>query len=180
MRVTVCAKRARTAGCPQRFARCVAMWCDAQRRVVERCDAPKRVALPTVMSISPTRLINSAKTWRGREAASRQRCCRIVFIFVSDSMRPPSLPSLPTIMPRPASRPCASASPPDAQGSPKVLWTSSGTSLAIRRCRPFSKEGPPWIGMLLNMRPTVTLALPSWQALPSSSGCNYGCLHHDA
>jgi hypothetical protein len=45
-------------GCPQRLARCVAMWCDAQRRVVERCDAPKRAALPTVMSISPTRLID--------------------------------------------------------------------------------------------------------------------------
>jgi hypothetical protein len=43
-------------GCPQRLARCVAMWCDAQRRVVERCDAPRRAALPTVMSISPTRL----------------------------------------------------------------------------------------------------------------------------
>jgi hypothetical protein len=26
------------------------MWCDAQRRVVERCDAPRRAALPTVMS----------------------------------------------------------------------------------------------------------------------------------
>jgi transposase-like protein len=38
--------------------RCVAMWCDAQRRVVERCDAPTRAALPTVMSISPTRLID--------------------------------------------------------------------------------------------------------------------------
>ena len=61
------AKRARAAGCPQRFARCVAMWCDAQRRVVERCDAPRRVALPTVMSISPTHLIDYAKTWRGRE-----------------------------------------------------------------------------------------------------------------
>jgi hypothetical protein len=24
------------------------MWCDAQRRVVERCDAPRRAALPTV------------------------------------------------------------------------------------------------------------------------------------
>jgi hypothetical protein len=36
------------------------MWCDAQRRVVERCDAPKRAALPTVMSISPTRLIDQA------------------------------------------------------------------------------------------------------------------------
>jgi hypothetical protein len=34
------------------------MCCDAQRRVVERCDAPRRVALPTVMSISPTRLID--------------------------------------------------------------------------------------------------------------------------
>jgi len=37
------------------------MWCDAQRRVVERCDAPRRAALPTVMSISPTRLINQVK-----------------------------------------------------------------------------------------------------------------------
>jgi hypothetical protein len=44
--------------CPQRPALCVAMWCDAQRRVVERCDAPRRAALPTVMSISPTRLID--------------------------------------------------------------------------------------------------------------------------
>ena len=108
------AKRARAAGCPQRFARCVAMWCDAQRRVVERCDAPRRVALPTVTSISPTHLIDYAKTWRGREATSRQRCCRIVFIFVSASMTSPSLPSLPTIMPRPANRPCANASPLDA------------------------------------------------------------------
>src|ERR1700738_443837 len=74
-----------TPGCPQRLARCVAIWCDAQRRVVERCDAPRRAASPTVMSISPTRLIDCAETWRGREAASRQRCCRIVFIFVSDS-----------------------------------------------------------------------------------------------
>jgi hypothetical protein len=93
LRVSVRAIRARAAGCPQRFARCVATWCDAQRRVVERCDAPRRVALPTVMSISPTRLIDYAKTWRGREATSRQRCCRIVFIFVSDSMRSPSFPS---------------------------------------------------------------------------------------
>jgi hypothetical protein len=91
LRVTVRAKRARAAGCPQRFARCVAMWCDAQRRVVERCDAPRRVALPTVMSISPTRLIDYAKTWRGRKATSRQRCCRIVFMFVSDSMRSPCI-----------------------------------------------------------------------------------------
>ncbi len=52
------AKRARAAGLPQRLKRCVAMWCDAQRRVAERCDAPRRVALPTVMSISPTRLID--------------------------------------------------------------------------------------------------------------------------
>jgi len=37
------------------------MWCDAQRRVVERCEAPRRVALQTVMSISPTRLIDYAK-----------------------------------------------------------------------------------------------------------------------
>ena len=34
------------------------MCCDAQRRVAERCDAPGRVALPAVMSISPTRLID--------------------------------------------------------------------------------------------------------------------------
>jgi hypothetical protein len=67
------------------------MWCDAQRRVVERCDAPRRVASPTVMSISPTRLIDYAKTWRGREVTSRQRCCRIVFMFVSDSMRSPCI-----------------------------------------------------------------------------------------
>ena len=59
---------------------CVAMWCDAQRRVEKHCDAPRRVALPTLMSISPTRLIDYAKTWRGREATSRQRCCRIVFL----------------------------------------------------------------------------------------------------
>jgi len=43
---------------------CVAMCCDAQRRVVERCDAPRevprRAALPTVMSMSPTRLIDQA------------------------------------------------------------------------------------------------------------------------
>jgi hypothetical protein len=55
---TIRAKRARAAGLPQRLKRCVAMWCDAQRRVAERCDAPRRVALPTVMSISPTRLID--------------------------------------------------------------------------------------------------------------------------
>jgi len=67
----------------------------------------RRGASPTVMSISPTRLTDYAKTWRGREATSRQRCCRIVFIFVSDSMRSPSWP--PTIMPRPANRPCANA-----------------------------------------------------------------------
>jgi hypothetical protein len=46
------AKRARAAGLPQRLKRCVAMGCDAQRRVAERC------ALPTVMSISPTPLID--------------------------------------------------------------------------------------------------------------------------
>ena len=74
----------------------------------------RRGASPTVMSISPTRLVDYVKTWRGREATSRQRCCRIVFMFVSDSMSSPSLPSLPTIMPRPANRPCAYASPLDA------------------------------------------------------------------
>jgi hypothetical protein len=42
------------------------MCCDAQRRVAERCDAPKRVALPAVMSTSPTRLIddsNMMQSW---------------------------------------------------------------------------------------------------------------------
>jgi hypothetical protein len=67
-------------GCPQRLARCVAMWCDAQRRVVERCDAPRRAALPTVMSISPTRLIDQTKM-AGREATSRQCCCRSRHLF---------------------------------------------------------------------------------------------------
>lgn len=52
-------KRARAAGLPQRLKRCVAMWSDAQRRVAERCDAPRRLALPAVMSISPTRLIDN-------------------------------------------------------------------------------------------------------------------------
>lgn len=55
---TVRAKRTRAAEMSQRLARCVAMWCDAQRRVVERCDAPRRAALPTMMSVSPTRLID--------------------------------------------------------------------------------------------------------------------------
>jgi hypothetical protein len=32
---TARAKRARAAGLPQRLKRCVAMWCDAQRRVAE-------------------------------------------------------------------------------------------------------------------------------------------------
>jgi hypothetical protein len=41
-------------GTSQRLARCVAMWCDAQRRVVERCAAPRRAALAGVMSMSPT------------------------------------------------------------------------------------------------------------------------------
>jgi len=45
---------------------CVAMWCDAQRRVEERCDAPRRVALPTVMSISPTRLIDDSNMVKSR------------------------------------------------------------------------------------------------------------------
>lgn len=42
------------------------MWCDAQRRVVERCDAPRRAALPTVMSISPTRLIDDPNMVQSR------------------------------------------------------------------------------------------------------------------
>ena len=62
---TVRAKRARAAGLPQRLKRCVAIWCDAQRRVAERC-APRRVALPTVMSISPTRLIDDPNVVQSR------------------------------------------------------------------------------------------------------------------
>jgi hypothetical protein len=41
------------------------MWCDAQRRVAERCDAPRRVALPTVLS-SPTRLIDDPNMVQSR------------------------------------------------------------------------------------------------------------------
>ena len=66
MRWTVRAKRARATGLPQRLKRCVAMWCDAQRRLAERCDAPRRVALPTVMSISPTRLIDAPNMVQSR------------------------------------------------------------------------------------------------------------------
>jgi hypothetical protein len=66
LRGTVRAKRARAAGLPQRLKRCVAIWCDAQRRVAERYDAPRRVALPTVMSISPTRLIDDPNMVRSR------------------------------------------------------------------------------------------------------------------
>jgi len=60
------AKRARAAGLPQRLKRCVAMWCDAQRRMAERCDSPRRVALPAVTSISPTRLIDDPNMARSR------------------------------------------------------------------------------------------------------------------
>jgi hypothetical protein len=45
LREPVRAKRARAAGLPQRLKRCVAMWCDAQRRVEQRCDAPRRVGV---------------------------------------------------------------------------------------------------------------------------------------
>ena len=69
-------------GCPQRLTRCVVMWCDAQRRVVERCDAPRRAALPTVMSISPTRPIDWVNM-AGPRATSRQRCCRSRHLFRS-------------------------------------------------------------------------------------------------
>jgi len=65
-RGTIRAKRARAARLPQRLKRCVAMWCDALRRVAERCDAPRRAALPTVMSISPTRLIDNPKMVQSR------------------------------------------------------------------------------------------------------------------
>jgi hypothetical protein len=42
------------------------MCCDAQRRVAKRYDAPRRVALPTVMSISPTRLIDDQNMVQSR------------------------------------------------------------------------------------------------------------------
>jgi hypothetical protein len=58
LRRTVRAKRARATGVSRRPERCVAMWSDAQRRVAEHCDAPRRAALPTVMSIGPTRPID--------------------------------------------------------------------------------------------------------------------------
>jgi hypothetical protein len=66
------AKRTRAAG-TQRLSRCVAMWCDAQRRVVERCDAPRRAALPTVCrqvlrvpSTNPTWLV----AWQLQDSAA--------------------------------------------------------------------------------------------------------------
>jgi hypothetical protein len=71
LRVTVRAKRASAAGCPQRLARCVAR-CAASRGGKLRCAEAH--ALPTMMSISPTRLIDYANM-AGREATSRQRCC---------------------------------------------------------------------------------------------------------
>ena len=63
---TVRAKRARAARLPQRLRRCVAIWCDAQRRVAERYDAPRRAVLPTMMSISPTRLIDDPNMMQSR------------------------------------------------------------------------------------------------------------------
>jgi hypothetical protein len=60
-------KCARAAGLPQRLKRCVAMCCDAQRRVAERYDAPRRVALPAVMSESPTRLNDNANIVQSRD-----------------------------------------------------------------------------------------------------------------
>ena len=86
MRGTVRAKRARAAGLAQWLKRCVAMCCDAQRRVAARYDAPRRVALPTVISISPTRLIETP-TWCSREATSRQRCChKAIYVNMENAM----------------------------------------------------------------------------------------------
>jgi hypothetical protein len=39
---------------------------DLRQAQVERCDAPRRVALPTVMSISPTRLIDDPSVVQSR------------------------------------------------------------------------------------------------------------------
>jgi hypothetical protein len=66
LRGTVRTKRARAAGFPRRLKRCVAMLCDALRRVAERCDAPRRFALPAVMSISPTRPIDNPNMGQSR------------------------------------------------------------------------------------------------------------------
>src|SRR6266404_623719 len=50
-------------GCPQRLARCVAMWCDAQRRVVERCDAPRRVAYRVVDKSYASHRLHEKMAW---------------------------------------------------------------------------------------------------------------------
>jgi hypothetical protein len=53
----------------QRLARCVAMWCDAQRRMVERCDAPAetigeilRAFTPNAPPISETQAMPNPKS----------------------------------------------------------------------------------------------------------------------
>jgi hypothetical protein len=53
---------------------------DVVRRAASRGDAPRRAALPIVMSISPTHPIDQANM-AGRKAASRQRCCRSRHLF---------------------------------------------------------------------------------------------------
>ena len=79
------AKRAPAAGLPQRLKRCVAMCCDAQRRVAERYDAPRRVALPAVTSISPTRLIDNPHG---------PKLCFIQFAGLSKITRAPCMKSV--------------------------------------------------------------------------------------
>jgi hypothetical protein len=73
------AKRARAAGISP-AAHALRSGCDAQRRVVERCDAPRRAALPTVVSII-LRVSSTKLTWLVARQPSRQRCCRSCRLF---------------------------------------------------------------------------------------------------
>jgi hypothetical protein len=66
-------------GAHRRLARCVAMWCDAaSREGMLRCAEARRVAYRDVdKSYASHRHANVA----GREATSRQRCCRSRHLF---------------------------------------------------------------------------------------------------
>lgn len=82
LRVAVRVKRARVAGCPRRLARCVAIVVrrTASRGGTLRCAEAH--AFPTMVSISPTRLIDYANM-AGRDATSRQLCCHSRHLFRS-------------------------------------------------------------------------------------------------
>ena len=77
---TVRAKRARAAGMSPAA---LALRSDVVRRAASRggtLRCAETHALPTVLSISPTRLIDYVDV-AGREATSRQRCCRSRHLF---------------------------------------------------------------------------------------------------